>query len=58
MAERGKRKADMPMAGANRFQELNRLVEGCADPTHEEWQKAVLGYAEKEALIDTLFTTI
>lgn len=58
LAERGKRKADMPMAGANRFQELNRLVEGCADPTHEEWQKAVLGYAEKEALIDTLFTTI
>ena len=55
LAERGRRKADVPMPGSNRFQELNALVEGLADPEDALWQQAVQAYAEKDALLESLF---
>ncbi|WP_434309679.1 DUF5717 family protein [Hominifimenecus sp. rT4P-3] len=56
LVEQGERKADSSGGGTNRFQVLNRLIEGCADPTDEDWQRAVLDYAEKDTLIDAIFT--
>ncbi len=55
LAERGRRKADVPMPGSNRFQELNALTEGLADPEDASWQQAVQAYAEKDALVESLF---
>ena len=58
LADRGRRKADAPVSGANRFRELNALVEGLANPENEDWQKAVQAYAEKDTLVESLFPTI
>ncbi len=58
LAERGCRKAEALAAGANRFRELNALVEGLQDPSDEAWQKAVAAYAEKDSLVESLFPVI
>ena len=57
IAQSGELFADITDDGSERrFIRLNNLIEESANPSDEDWQAAMLAYAEDEALTNELFT--